>query len=123
MEITTYINNKLNMNIEPLGFSGPAVQDLRIDEISDTIYSNEDIYANKKIFFICKENQTNKLEEIIKKQNNIKEDTLSKINILSVNRIKGMEFRTAFIWDIDMSKQEKYVAMSRALERLYMLVA
>ena len=54
--------------------------------------------------------------ELVFKEN--KEVMKEKINIISVNLVKGMEFETVYVYPKGMTKNEKYVAYTRALDEL-----
>lgn len=41
------------------------------------------------------------------------------VSIMNVKQVKGLEFDTAFVFDEDMDKNERYIAYTRALSELY----
>jgi len=47
--------------------------------------------------------------------------TITKVSLLSVRQAKGLEFDSVFVIDGSMSKNERYIAYSRALSELYIV--
>jgi len=41
-----------------------------------------------------------------------------KLNLVEIQNVKGLEFETAYVVEADMSTNERYVAYTRAINRL-----
>lgn len=41
--------------------------------------------------------------------------------VLTVKQAKGLEYDTVFVYDKDLTKNEKYIAYTRALSELYII--
>ena len=116
-EITMYVNDRLNMNILPVGVKGVVKE---IDSLSS-------VEMNGTTAIVYKEEKSvlpiiNKYSKIINFVPNSLEINLQKINVLPVNLVKGLEFNTVYVIEDDMNKNEKYVAYTRALRNLYIKV-
>jgi len=48
--------------------------------------------------------------------------TQKKVILLTVRQAKGLEFDSVFVFDDDMNKNECYIAYSRALSELYIVL-
>lgn len=118
-EITKYINKSLNMKMEPIGLNG-VVTKLEPD------LSNFKIKKNDRIVYIVKDKEhanyhfMNKLG-IIEGWKNEQENKIKNEQpiALTVQDVKGLEFEIVIVDDKDMTYNEKYVACTRALEKLY----
>lgn len=110
--ITDYCNLHLDLNMNPLGLPGNPVQILSEDEfrtilIDCTLASDEkpvSIFSSEKI-----------LREF---SNRFRQYNLK---TYLVNEVKGQEFKNVVVIDKDMTRKEKYLAYSRALENLYLV--
>lgn len=106
IEITKYCNKKFNYNILEMGLSIKNVEIINKDKLDELI--SQKIKDNKSIAIISK-------EEFKEKINN------KLVSYCNVQTAKGMEYNTVIVNDEDMSKNEKYIAYTRALSELYIL--
>ena len=120
-EITSYINKSLNMNMAPIGIKG-IVEKLSLN------LDNFKIDKHDRIVYIVKDkehvnyNLMNKLGIIEGWKGYQKDKIKNEVPIaLTVQDVKGLEFETVIVDDSDMTYNEKYVACTRALSRLYLL--
>ena len=118
-EVCWYLNKKYDTNMVPIGISGIAeekniVEKLYIDEENDrcalivkNLEYTKDLSSKDKCKFI----------------NILKKDKIDKkfINILLVDDVKGLEFEKVYVYPKGMSKEEEYLASSRALRHLVIL--
>ena len=113
-QITYYCNKELSpLSMEPMGVDGDEVKEISIAEISD--------YIDNATYVIVKDR--NSLAQLpIKNYNFIekKDEDIStdNINVMTVEMVKGMEFSNVIVVDSGMNRREKYVAYTRALNKL-----
>ena len=113
--ITKYCNQNLSpLAMEVMGVVGEPVKEISINEIEN--------YINNSTYVIVKNKEILNNLSISKEYNLIekKEDNIdsNKINILTVEMAKGMEFSNVIVIDMELNKREKYVAYTRALNNL-----
>ena len=120
-EITEYINKRFNMNMIPIGLEG-KIEISTLTNIKNTIKPNNDdriaiIVKNKEIAdkYLKDFNDVNNL--FYNKLDISKE----KINIMSIMLAKGLEFEKVIVIEEKMTKNELYVAFTRALNELYII--
>lgn len=129
-QITEYCNKHLNMRMQAINIPGSGVHlmsdlsdmDLAIRRIRDSVFrkgSTAIIVRSARV-----------ADEIMEKYsshagylNNMTRGRAvlqqSKWNILTVSQSKGLEFGTVIVLAHDMSRNERYVACTRALDGLY----
>ena len=113
-QITNYCNKVLApLSMEPMGIDGNDVLEIDINDIEKHI--DESTYIIVKDKSILKKLPIKEYNFIEKKNDTIRKDM---INIMTVEMVKGMEFSSVFVVDINMNKREKYVAYTRALNKL-----
>lgn len=119
LEVTQYINTQLDMNMNPIGIHGSV-------ETLNHILSNFKIATNDRIVYIVKD------------KNHIDYTLMNKLGILegwrgsqatripngvpvalTIQDVKGLEFEVVIVDSADMTENEKYVAFTRALNKLY----
>ena len=114
--ITRFCNNELeSIKMQPMGVNGDEVK--IISNIND---------IGKEYLIIVKNKDY--IKEVFGENTNYnfiesKEDMLvkEKINVMTVEMAKGMEFPKVVVYDKDMIKREKYIAYTRALNTLKVL--
>jgi len=127
-QITDYCNDSFGMNMQAINTEGKGVHE--IDEISEmldqivnlTIDDQEGLFA----IIVCEDSEVKKLQNLLgsysaKFQDLTEEVELDKgkWNILLVNDSKGLEFNTVIVFDNLMSRNQRYIAYTRALDELY----
>lgn len=104
-EIIDFVNDECGVSMENVGYNGYAVQE--IDESLLEKKFNEDSYEKKVV--IC---AFSLKDELVEEHPSIAN------HIFETKRIKGMEFQSVYIYKKGMKTNEKYVAYTRALEKL-----
>ncbi len=116
-EICWYLNKNFDTNMIPIGVYGMAEEKnerLFIDEENDRcalivkdIKYTKNLFAKDKCKFI----------------NILNKDKIDRkfINILLVDDVKGLEFEKVYVYPLGMTKEEKYLACSRALRHLVVI--
>lgn len=119
MEITEYINTKLNKCMLPIGIHG-SVLEKNIDDCvfkldgRTAIISDLDYNLVKKLV----EDKIDKNSELLNDDGML---DYERFNIINVHDCKGLEFDTVYVLDMNMSNNEKYVAYTRALSNLIII--
>ena len=118
-QITEYINAETNKNMAPIGVTG---------EVHTKTLDNCNFNIHDRTAIICK--NVTVASAILKKyisasllnnaasSKNILND---KFSVLSVEDCKGLEFDKVYVLDYGMTDNEKYVAYTRALDRLIVI--
>ena len=120
-EITKFINNRLNMKMIPIGIHGT------INEKVTTI-KNEYSLKERVVLIVKSKDEISEIDALkdINDINIVDYDDrtieFNKLNIITVSLSKGLEFEKVYVYDRNMTNTEKYVAYTRALNELNILV-
>lgn len=113
--ITQYCNKNLALNMTEMGIEGEDVEEITLNSLQNYLkVINIVIVKDREIlkYFnqICQDYNfiDNKDVPIVK----------NKINVITIEMSKGMEFSKVIVIDKDMTMREKYIAYTRALNRL-----
>ncbi len=120
-QITQYCNDIFGFDMTLTGVEGEPVRNITFNEMLDETV----LLANKteRTAIILPRNMSKQRVTKAKKVENIKNrfsakyDT-SKISVMYVDEIKGIEFDRVFVVDQDMERNERYIAFTRALDNL-----
>ena len=122
MDITSYINHFLGTQMLPVGISG-VVEKIKYIDYSSFKFENDD-----RIVYIAKDHDH--LNYLFMSELGVLEGWKGKqaeqfpANVpvaLSVQEVKGLEFEVVIVDFSEMTENEKYVASTRALSRLYVI--
>ena len=121
IEITEYCNKELGFQLSSVGLSGEKVR-----HINTTLLQKElkrHVATNERIAIIAKDLFEDSFNNFISKISNQFELYYSDIKsggitVLNIEGAKGLEFDTVCVFPKGMSKNEKYIAYSRALSTL-----
>ncbi len=113
-QIVEYVSEKLNLNMQPIGFDGPPVQSVAVRGISAFFRDKKGLKA-----IIVTEGE---MEFFRRKSYNIPgvsgRISKNRINLMTVYESKGLEFTCVVVSDANMTANEKYIAYTRALKEL-----
>ena len=119
-QITTFVNERLKLKnpMKIIGYDGTNVI-IRPGTISSALA--EARYERGKTAVIVSETTKE-----IKKEAELCGFSVGKVDVegvavLSINDVKGLEFKTVFVVDEELSYNEKYIAYTRALNRLIVI--
>ena len=128
-QITIYCNSKFGMDMAPINLSGSGVRQLHANENFGKQVKSilQEPMGNGTSCIIVK--NTNEAEMLIKhagplssRINNMTTELLAlnpiKWNLITIDQAKGLEFETVFALSGTMTKNEKYIAYTRALDKL-----
>lgn len=104
-EVVEYCNSKLPYSMKPVGVNMDPVT---IFEGIEQIFSTD----NHFVFIVKDEYGVDDLELLIKNT------TITDYEIYTIKNVKGLEFKEVFVFDRDMTDNEKYIAYTRALVKL-----
>lgn len=124
-QITKFCNKNFDMSVQQTGIDGAVVSELNLKRLKDTIktMSCDDfriaIIVSRKLdknYVFSKKD--------LKELNRISEESTGKgiISFMIVEQVKGIEFDKVFVLPNKMSKNEKYIAYTRAQSELVILV-
>ena len=116
-QIVDYVAETLGFDMLSVGFDGPPVQRIGVRGVSGFFRDKKGL----KAVIVSEKN----LERYARKSYNILRDSgkISKkrINLMTVYESKGLEFTCVAVADADMTKNEKYIAYTRALKELALI--
>ena len=118
-EVCWYLNKKFDTNMQPIGVYGRA-EEVSIDHLLTIDEEKDRCALIVKDFSYTKRLKTKNKCKFI---NVLKKDKIDRdyINILLVDDVKGLEFEKVYVYPLGMSKEEEYLASSRALRHLVVL--
>ena len=124
-QITRFCNTCFNAKVKQTGVDGPKVREISRSELEKEIdnlnIGNDKIAilinrAYKKSTFLAKDK--------LKKSDFIKTDKIDSgiISLMYVDECKGVEFQKVYVCEDKMNENEKYIAYTRALSELIIVV-
>lgn len=115
-EITQYINKKVYKHMQPIGVKG---------YVSETSFLDCMFTKQNRTAIIAKDTELIRdlLElrfgpDFVRVASETKTIEPDKLVLFSVSECKGLEFDTVYVFSSELSENEKYVAYTRALDRL-----
>lgn len=128
VEITNYCNQTLDMKVLPIGITGPAVKEVKLDAWLKKLVSKSNEQSNLKSYKMIVKNEestivsqlnallgASKINTIFQNGDLLQEN---KLNIFSVPMVKGLEFDQVIVCTENMCPNEKYIGFTRALNKL-----
>ena len=123
-QITEYCNNYFDSNILPIGIKGET-EVLEISYMQDAIeklidINNNDTSKRCALIYSSKNEKMNVVLKQLAAFNGMSFNEINdkKINVLTVQMIKGMEFDAVLVADDGMEINERYISYTRALDNL-----
>ncbi len=116
-EIVEFVSKNLNVDMQPIGFSGPKIERISPRSINSFFKGKNGLKA-----VICSEKTKEKYFK--KSYHSLSEKgklSKTKINFMTVYESKGLEFTSVVVIPEEMSKNERYIAYTRALKALAIL--
>lgn len=132
-QITAYCNQNFGLNMVPINTEGRGVHELNskdglVSELTGLVAdgSNGGLMAiivgdDSEAEFIT--NQLSIYQDVLNDMTDKNVLDPDKWNIIHVNDSKGLEFNTVVVLDYKMSRNQKYIAYTRALDELYVCSA
>lgn len=113
-QIVEFVANTLQVDMKSIGFNGPKIEWIKAKNISSFFKGKNGLKA-----VICSEKAK---EEYYKKSYNLPAErgkiSKTKVNFMTVYESKGLEFTSVAVIPSGMSKNEEYIAYTRALKSL-----
>ena len=120
-QITQYCNEVFNFDMTLTGVEGEPVRNITFKEMLEQLAmsaTSEDRTAVVLPRTMSKTRVTRStIVDAVKNQFSTKFDT-SKVSVMYVDEIKGIEFDRVYVVDEDMERNERYIAFTRALDKL-----
>ncbi len=120
-QITQYCNEVFNFDMTLTGVEGEPVRNITFKEMLEELAvsaASEDRTAVVLPRTMSKTRVTRSTTvDAVKNHFSTKFDT-SKVSVMYVDEIKGIEFDRVYVVDEDMERNERYIAFTRALDKL-----
>lgn len=113
--IIKYYGKVLKINNGSFGLKTKDVEQFDEQDL-DILLKMQLLLGNRTVVISNSENSVPPSVLSLCKSGKISEN---RVSIMTVKQVKGLEFDTAFVFDEDMDKNEKYIAYTRALSELY----
>jgi len=120
-QITEFCNRELGFSFTSIGVSGTKVNIKSLDEVYKEIQQKAVDKYTERCAIIVKDYKHSTVEKWVSLgccQGSIRKGVIS---LLSVEDSKGLEFEDIYVIDDNMSKSEKYISFTRALESLVII--
>lgn len=117
-EIIQYYNQKLSMHNLSFGLKTKDVETISFEMFKWKVILS--LVLGNRTAIIC--NDCNIIFDDIKEFCSFNDlSTTNKATVLTVKQARGLEYDTVFVYDKDMTRNERYIAYTRALSELYIL--
>jgi len=117
-KIVNFVSQNLGIDMQSIGFDGAEVERLAARSVTGWLTEKNGLKA-----IICTEQS---LSAYSKKSYNVLRESgkisKTKINLMTVYESKGLEFTAVAVADSDMTVNEKYIAYTRALKNLAIII-
>ena len=118
-QITKFTNEtiKLPLQMKPIGYNAEEVRICKRE--FDFLMLLKKCCDTKTVAIVYKDLSNKDVTELKKHIEN--EISSNLIKILTIEEAKGLEFNTVFVYELGMTENEKYIAYTRAMEKLYII--
>lgn len=117
-KIVNFVSRNLGIDMQSIGFDGAEVERLAARSVTGWLTGKNGLKA-----IICTEQS---LSAYSKKSYNVLRESgkisKTKINLMTIYESKGLEFTAVAVADSDMTVNEKYIAYTRALKNLAIII-
>lgn len=114
-EIITFYNKQLAMKNKSFGLSTKPVEWFNQSEL-DILVKLQLLLKNRTVIITKDKSVVPASIMNLCKQSAIEEN---RVSVMDVKEVKGLEFDTAFVFDLGMDYNDKYISYTRALSELY----
>ena len=108
-QIVDYCNKNLTMQMTKVGVDMDDVSEYKT--INEAIRSSGSI-SNNAVFIVKDDYYAADLKDLLSKTQ------IANYEVYTVKSAKGLEFKETFVFDTDMSLNQKYISYTRALAKL-----
>lgn len=120
-QITQYCNEVFNFDMTLTGVEGEPVRNITFKEMLEELATSAESEDRTAVILprtMAKSRVTRSpIVDAVKNCFSPKFDT-SKVSVMYVDEIKGIEFDRVYVVDEDMERNERYIAFTRALDKL-----
>lgn len=117
-KIVNFVSRNLGIDMQSIGFDGAEVERLAARSVTGWLAGKNGLKA-----IICTEQSfsaySKKSYNVLRESGKISK---TKINLMTVYESKGLEFTAVAVADSDMTVNEKYIAYTRALKNLAIII-
>lgn|GEM_PF-1803074 len=118
-EITTFCNQVFGYDALPVGLFGQTVISMSIEEMTTSLINRKNRLA--RVAIILKPEEETRVAYSLEKSGilfKIDEIESGLVSVIEIGKSKGLEFDVVYVLPDNMSKNEKYIAFTRALSEL-----
>ncbi len=118
-EITVFCNEQFDLNTLPVGLSGQEVRFMPTEQMIASLKNRKD--ADLRVAIVLKQKEGNAvLEQLMESKIPFKSGEIEPgvVTLIDVEKAKGLEFDIVYAFPESMSKNEQYIAFTRALSEL-----
>lgn len=122
IQIADYSNEKLDMTTQAVGINGVDVEQMDFEELPYISLDTE----GKRVAIICKDLKSPYMKRVVSmyKKNDavvVGKTEKDKVSFIDIESAKGLEFDKVYAVPRDMTKNEQYIAYTRALSELIVI--
>ena len=125
-QITRFCNDNFNMDMLQTGVDGAKVREITVRELQDELLSINTLNERIAILIPRRMQKASFINDVLiedKIKSIISDDIINgKIALMYVDEVKGIEFDKAFVVPDHMGRNEKYIAYTRPLSELIIVV-
>ena len=121
LQITAYCNERLGMDVTAIGLRGSEVSRLGLSAAVEELFALKGANPGIRCAIIYKRGLSGvkeSLKSLLGPDASYGYVDVSRISVIPVETAKGLEFDAVVVIDNDMSKNEKYLSYTRALDHL-----
>lgn len=124
IQITEFTNNEFGLDIKAIGLESEEVLTLNADQIIQELKKLRLNDPDERTAILLKNSTKFKMSSLytsLKNNDLIKEKLSDSLAIIDISDAKGLEFENVFVFTDSLERNERYIAYTRALNRLYIV--
>ena len=123
-QITRFCNDSFGMSMRQTGVDGPRVREITVKELEYELSSLNISPGERVAILISRDSQKKKYVEMVSSENSLISTDIEpdRIAIMYVDEVKGIEFDKVYVIPEGMGENEKYIAYTRALTELIIVI-
>lgn len=122
--IIDYVREKLSISSMSMGLEyGSVIEGNESKLLSSLFDIKEEMQKSRSIFLISGKTMDEEGHQKVESFISLLKDSVGlELDTMTIEQVKGREFDFVFVFDKNMSKNEKYIAYTRSLEHLFILI-
>lgn len=119
-QITEFVNNDLGFSMNPISIKGENVEKI-IKPDFEKVLKNQCKERNRIVIitYLLKDDEKLFIDECVNRCKEINSSVV--IDVLSIEVTKGLEYDISFVFSKEMNRNMKYIAYTRALNKLFIV--